>query len=94
MAGGVGGFTCWLVSYPQDVVKTRLQVARAVEFSNHSWLVRDGGMLACGRHIFEKEGISGFWKGFSACSARAVIANSFMFAAYEYAQKNTKVVKE
>ena len=24
IAGGVGGFFCWLFSYPQDVIKTRL----------------------------------------------------------------------
>jgi solute carrier family 25 carnitine/acylcarnitine transporter 20/29 len=27
MAGGFAGVVCWVVSYPQDVVKSRLQVA-------------------------------------------------------------------
>ena len=26
IAGGVGGFFAWFVSYPQDVIKTMLQV--------------------------------------------------------------------
>ncbi len=43
----------------------------------------------CARHVYQHEGgIPGFWRGFSACSARAVIANAFMFLAYEFAQKN------
>jgi hypothetical protein len=24
VSGGVGGFSCWLFSYPQDVIKTKL----------------------------------------------------------------------
>jgi hypothetical protein len=28
IAGGVGGFFAWLVSYPQDVIKTKLQVGQ------------------------------------------------------------------
>lgn len=35
VAGGVGGFFCWFFSYPQDVIKTRLQVARSAEFGKH-----------------------------------------------------------
>ena len=25
IAGGIGGFFCWFFSYPQDVIKTKLQ---------------------------------------------------------------------
>ena len=43
-------------------------------------------MIECAKFIYNNEnGIKGFWRGFSACSARAVFANSFMFVAYEYA---------
>ena len=30
----------------------------------------------------------GFWRGFVPCTIRAIIANSFMFASYELAQKH------
>ena len=87
VSGGVGGFTCWVVQYPQDVIKTRLQVAKKVEFPNYSKLMPDGGFINCGKYIYKSEGLWGFWRGFSACATRAIIANSFMFAAYEYAKK-------
>lgn len=35
----------------------------------------------------------GFWKGFSACTTRAIIGNSFMFVAYEFAKKNFHVIE-
>ena len=63
-------------------------MAKSIEFANYSERLRDGGVINCGKHIYQTEGIHGFWKGFSACSARAVVANSFMFMAYEYAQKH------
>lgn len=43
-------------------------------------------MIECAKHIYSNEGgYKGFWKGFSACTARAIVANSFMFMAYEFA---------
>ena len=91
VAGGVGGFFCWFFSYPQDVIKTRLQVARSSEFGKHQTrfglILPDGGVIACGKAIHQHEGWQGFWRGFSACTARAIFANSFMFMSYEYARK-------
>jgi hypothetical protein len=42
-------------------------------------------MIDCAKHIYSEEGYRGFWRGFSACTARAILANSFMFTTYEFA---------
>jgi len=59
-----------------------LQVARSAEFPVNFW---DGGFWACGAHIYREEGVMGFWKGFTPCAIRAVVANSVLFCGYEFA---------
>lgn len=60
-----------------------------MQYTKYHILVPDGGFINCGKHIYQHEGgVQGFWRGFSACSARAVIANAFMFLAYEFAQRH------
>ena len=75
IAGMVGGFNCWFWSYPQDVIKTKIQ--SGIELKK-SW---DGGFTQVTKLIWRTEGWMGFWRGFSACFIRATIPNGFGFLA-------------
>lgn len=85
--GGIAGLACWLASYPQDVVKTRLQCDLSTG-SNQKYpaIYKDGGFTNCTMEIYRQEGLRGFWRGFSACAMRAVFANAVGFYAYESAK--------
>lgn len=69
-------------------------MCREDKYKNLHKFFPDGGMINCGKVIYKEEGFMGFWRGFSACTARAVIANSFMFMTYEFAQKEYKSLTE
>lgn len=85
--GGLAGVACWSVSYPQDVIKSHLQVRPEGTFKPRAiggvpWL-RDGGMLEAGRSVVKAHGWAGLWRGYSACALRAFPANGAGFLAYE-----------
>jgi solute carrier family 25 carnitine/acylcarnitine transporter 20/29 len=73
LSGGVAGVACWTLSYPQDVVKSHLQLRRGSLVA--------GGSLATS--MFATQGVQAFWRGYTAAAARAMPANGAGFLAYE-----------
>lgn len=84
ISGMIGGFNCWLWSYPQDVIKTRLQLG---SYDYKTW---DGGFSHVFKQIYCREGYKGFFRGFSAVTIRSTIPNGLGFLAYEFSLKKFK----
>lgn len=78
LAGGIGGTAGWVVSYPQDLVKSILQV----EEREPRMKERDGGITRVVKGVYAKEGFRGFWKGFGPCIIRSFPANAATILVY------------
>jgi hypothetical protein len=90
IAGGLAGFVGALSSYPQDVLKTKLQcdIGNGYKRYKNHHLFRDGGIINCCKEIHSNNGFTGFWRGFPAWGIKAIIAESITFWVYEKG-KNT-----
>lgn len=85
--GGISGLASWIVAYPQDTVKTRIQCDTLGTYKRNNYF-NDNGIIDCGRKIWQQEGMRGFWKGFSACSIRAIFSEAVTFFAYDRFRKH------
>lgn len=72
-AGSCAGVMNWLVSLPQDVIKSRLAL-NDDNFNTFSKVFKD---------ILHKEGLPGFFRGLSPALLRAIPASGITFFVYE-----------
>ena len=91
-AGGFAGVLSWLVSYPQDVIKTRLQIQNAptvvTPMQPGSKLYT--GPIDCFNSMIKEEGISSLTRGLGVVLIRAYIVNAVTFYAYEVVLSTVK----
>jgi solute carrier family 25 (mitochondrial carnitine/acylcarnitine transporter), member 20/29 len=81
VAGGSAGFCYWLSCYPIDVVKNKIQASPDTPVPQYK------SMMGAFRSIWAKEGIRGFFVGFSPCVVRAFPANAAAFMGFEMAMR-------
>lgn len=83
VAGGLAGVASWVVCYPLDVMKSRLQAQS--ESSNEGIPPRYRGVIDCFRKSVEEEGYAVLWRGLGTAVSRAFLVNGAIFTAYELA---------
>lgn len=76
LAGAVGGFVFWTITYPVDVVKSRIQVNSLT-----------GNFISLTFKIMKQEGLMALYSGLTPTLVRTVPATAALFASYEYSKK-------
>uniref|UniRef100_A0A8D1KEK7 Mitochondrial ornithine transporter 2 n=1 Tax=Sus scrofa TaxID=9823 RepID=A0A8D1KEK7_PIG len=79
LSGGIAGICLWLVVYPVDCVKSRIQVL--------SMFGKQAGFMGTLLSVVKNEGIAALCSGMKATLIRAFPANGSLFLAYEYSRK-------
>ncbi|XP_073439377.1 mitochondrial ornithine transporter 1-like [Dendrobates tinctorius] len=79
VSGGFGGISLWLVVFPVDCVKSRIQVL--------SMTGKQSGFIRTFLNILRNEGILALYSGLKPTLIRAFPANGALFVAYEYSRK-------
>lgn len=71
-AGGIAGVLNWLVVYPIDVLKTRMQ-------TDNLFSPRYQNTLDCLKQTVRNEGLGALWLGIKPCLLRGFVANGAAF---------------
>ncbi|KAF0683407.1 Aste57867_24531 [Aphanomyces stellatus] len=72
LAGGAAGSTGWAFVFPADVIKSRMQVGTT-----------GVGFAAAVRHVWQTQGLRGFYRGWSAAVLRSFPADGSLFLGVE-----------
>eukprot|EP00128_Syssomonas_multiformis_P013333 Colp12_sorted_trinity150504_noHs@23600 len=78
ISGALGGVAFWLVVFPADVIKSRIQ-AQGRE--------SDGRFISVLKHTIKVEGIQGVYRGLTPAVVRAFPANAALFLTYELCKR-------
>ncbi|CAL1573647.1 unnamed protein product [Knipowitschia caucasica] len=78
-SGGLGGGCLWLVVYPMDCVKSRIQVM--------SMTAKQGGFFKTLMTIARTEGVRALYSGLTPTMVRTFPANGALFLGYEASRK-------
>jgi len=78
LAGGLAGVAQWVPTYSFDVVKSRIHAAEPGTYKS---------LLHCTKVLYAQEGFGVFFRGFSACIARAFPLHGVVFVGYEITMK-------
>ncbi|XP_033187700.1 mitochondrial ornithine transporter 1 [Bombus vancouverensis nearcticus] len=76
VAGAIGGSVLWLVIFPADVVKSRIQIKNL-----------KSPALVVMKDIVKNEGISSLYNGLKPTLIRTVPATATLFVTYEYSKR-------
>ncbi|KAH0609486.1 uncharacterized protein H6S33_012972 [Morchella sextelata] len=82
--GGLAGEALWLGSYPLDVVKSKMQTDKLGDDKIYK------SMTDCFRKVWQKEGMSGFWKGLGPTCLRAMPVSAGTFFVVEMTMRAIK----
>jgi len=83
VSGASAGVGCWILTYPIDVVKTRIQAAPPNTYKN---------VLDAAKHIHRQGGHRVFWNGLMPTIYRAAALHSAIFLVYERALDGIQTV--
>jgi len=81
LAGGLAGMTSWAISYPVDVIKSRIQSDGAFGPARYT------GIVDCARQSVREEGLGVFSRGLNSALIRAFPTNAATFFVVSYATK-------
>ncbi|ODH36018.1 hypothetical protein ACO22_02851 [Paracoccidioides brasiliensis] len=83
VAAGLAKFIAASVTYPHEVVRTRLRLAPTVSVSGGKPHMKYSGLLQCFRLVFKEEGMAGLYGGLTPHLLRVVPSAAIMFGMYE-----------